>query len=193
MGRIKSSIELAMERAAAMDAAGTDPDEFFRQEVDADARALVARFVEDEWFESARLSRFVDRHTGKQKTVVRRVLAGHLVTQVRPDTWTRALEGFETLFPNRAGDELREIARVLKALQAETDAELSRRMDEIRGREEARRRRELDRQGIRGSALVLTPSAQTLRRQALEEVEQELGTRWEAVRSQLSNMVESNE
>ncbi len=193
MGRIKSTLELALERAAAMSEAAEDVEDYQRREIDAGADTVVTRFMEDELFGPERLLQFVSRYHGHGRDQARKSVCARLLAAVHADTWQRALEGMTAFCPALHARRPPPLAEALEALQAEADALLEQHISARIVLEEDRRRRELDQAGIRGSAVVVTPSPGDVRQAALLEVERAMGEKWEAIRRRVSQAMDAGE
>ncbi len=193
MGKIKSTLEIAMERADALAAGPSDVEDYQQQQIKADAETLVSRFLEDPTYDPRRLNQFLSRYSGELEKAARDTVCALLVAEVRPDRWSRAMVGLSALCPFLERPRAPQLWSDLETVQEETERLVTQKIAVLMAQEEQRRRAVLEEVGIRGSAVVVAPSLAEVNEQAMLQAERTLREEWEAIRRHISERIRSGE
>jgi len=182
-GKIKSSIELAMEKMAKLPKL-TEEELRERQEREYGprGRAIAVRFLADD-LETTRLGAALASYEGERRKIVRKALLTSLCQSIDLEdapTTARALEGLAELAP---GDPVEETSSRLDDLLRDYEQQSQRQLDETRGAEDPRLR-EL---GISGSAIRLNPDQNQAWRQAQAELQQRFLPKLEQIKRELAD------
>lgn len=187
MARIKSTLELALERAKAIEMSSDHLEEVHRKDLEEKAGSVVKRFLEDPEWTVRKLEDFVQAQAGQDRAAAREIILALLIANIGAASWERALDGLSALPPPIDEALLREARANLVALQGEVTRCRASKVAEITDSARVRMREELEQCGIRGSAIIQTPPAA----QVEEEVGKALETRYAPAFQRIRKMLRS--
>ncbi|MGB9885442.1 MAG: hypothetical protein ACPLRW_00405 [Moorellales bacterium] len=150
MNKVKSALEIALERSRRVSEKADTAQEWEEQQHRAVGENLARRFLKQE-ITTWDLRSHLAKYQGKAREQIARAAAVALARELRLDNYARLLEGIATLKEDEAGLRwVEETKRACEQFEAESAAEES----EVNRRWAEKQREELARLGISGTAIV---------------------------------------
>jgi len=188
MDRIKSALEIALEKTAHLERASAE--ELRRQKEEEFvtlARGIVQKYLRGE-YKLKDLASALERYP--ERALMAQTLWERLVAAVSLENCEAVFEGLEFLASDKKA--VRQASARAKEISKELRLEKERRLPVLKDRVEQSIRRELSQQGIAGSSVEVDVELAQQWQQGLQEFEALLQTRLELVKESLGQLVSHN-